>query len=115
MSKSNQPNKRTTTPAKFQPKEYELSALVETRQAEGLDIKWHGEPILTVPHPSLWSDVTMETAESGENAGTLRLLCGDEAYDHFVEVTGLGAQIVWDAVKDFYGATVGESLASSQK
>lgn len=95
---------------------YELSELVETRQQEGLELKWHGQPLLTVPHPALWSDQIMDIAQAGENAGTLIALCGEDEYRAFVETTGLGAAIVWDAVKDHYGAaSVGESLASSQK
>lgn len=112
MSKGN--NGRTT--ARKERNAYELTGLVEARQHEGLELKWHGKPLLTVPHPALWSDTIMDLATAGENAGTLRALCGDEEYDAFVETTGLGAAIVWDAVKDHYGAdSVGESLASSTK
>lgn len=104
-----------TTPRKDR-NTYELTELVETRQQEGLELKWHGKPLLTIPHPALWGDHISDLAQAGENAGTLRALCGDEAYDEFVETTGLGAAIVWAAVTDHYGAeSVGESLASSQK
>jgi hypothetical protein len=96
-------------------KSYELSELVERRQEAALELKWHGEVMLSIPHPDLWPDGVMTLGATGDSVGSLRLLVGNDAYDRFVETTGVGAQTVWAALTDHFGVSVGESKASSKK
>lgn len=90
-------------------KAYDLGALKAKAEAKGFDLNWEGEPILHVPPPELWPDEAHLVAKSGGSVAAARVIFGEDAYANFVEVTGLGAEIIFAAAKDHFGSDVGES------
>lgn len=90
----------------------------EKRSEPWLVIPWGETAELEIPASAFWPKAAKKAAQSGENAESMRLICGAVTFDAFVELTGEDAEIVasliWELIVEELGVPLGSASPSSE-
>lgn len=88
----------------------------EQREAGGFTIPW-GEHTLEVPASAFWPKAARLAAQRNEGAESMRIICGPEKFDAFVDATGEDEEVVgnlvWGVLIEEMGTPLGKPSVSS--
>lgn len=108
---SNRPNpSRPAARPTGAPDVYDADALMAEFDHESKQFRLGGQ-VFDLPHPSSWSDDTLEASAREDIVQACRLIMGDD-YDRYKEAGG-NAMFLNKLVAKMFGAEMGESSGSS--